>query len=310
MKKRKLRVGRLIMLIAILACIVFLLVMGITKLISHLSASKEIATEETTINELDYSEMKEFEFDLHSQGYMLVRINDFKVLYGKNLDEQFYPASLTKVVTLDTVINDDIDLNDTSYITSDDYNSLIDADASLAGLKVNYDYSIGDLLYALILPSGGDAALALENYYTYNEMNLVDDMGKLAEKLNLENSSFVNTTGLHQSNLYTTLNDYSKVVLDALNNTNSKKYLKTLTYDLEGKELNSTLISLTNNDENIEIYGGKTGYTPYAGENILVLYTYNNRSYMLILYGANGNPYNGENYHLNDVKTIFSELYN
>ena len=211
MKRRKLRVGRLAILIAILACIAFLVVTGITKLVSHLTTSKEITTEEKTINELDYSEMKEFDFDLHSQGYMLVRINDFKVLYGKNLEEQFYPASLTKVVTLDTVINDEIDLNDTSYITSDDYNNLIDADASLAGLKVNYDYSISDLLYALILPSGGDAALALENYYTNNDMNLVDDMGKLSEKLNLENSSFINTTGLHQGNLYTTLNDYSKV---------------------------------------------------------------------------------------------------
>ena len=124
-------------------------------------------------------------------------------------------------------------------------------------------------------------------------------------------SNFTNSTGLHNDNLYTTLNDYAKLVIDTLNNSDAKTILKSYSYTLDdGLTVKSTLSSLEGYFDDIEVYGGKTGYTDQAGENIMILYTVNNRSYMLILSGAPGNPYvAGENYHFIDAISVLKYLY-
>ena len=109
--------------------------------------------------------------------------------------------------------------------------------------------------------------------------------------------------------LYTSLNDYAVIVIDSLLNNNSKKVLKTNEYNLFGNTLKSTLYDLTLNDV-VHVYGGKTGYTPEAGMNIMCLFSHDNRSYLLILAGANGSPYTDGMYHIDDVNKIISNLYN
>ena len=306
MKKRRVRKDRVFILIVCLSLFLCSIFLAFNKIINYIYENKKIDLSSLDVNELDYSLMKEFDIDLYSKSYMLVRLNDFKVLYGKNIDSKFYPASLTKVLTLDTVVNNVDDLNDTSYLTSDDYNSLINENASLAYLSVDKNYSINDLLYALVLPSGGDAAIALENYFSQNNEDLVSLLNKRCDYLGLNNSHFTNTTGLHDDDLYTSLSDFSKIVIDCLNNDSAKKVLKSFSYTLsDGLTVKSTLKSLENKISDVEIYGGKTGFTSKAGENIMVLFSYENRSYLLILVNAPGNPYNyDENYHIKDVISV------
>lgn len=310
-RKRKIRYGRLTLLIVIAIGLFFLLGFLITKLIDINDSKNKVTINSLSINDLNYDDMKELDLNLYSNSYMIVRLNDFKVLYGKDIYNQFYPASLAKVMTLDTVISNVSNLDDTSYLTDDDYNLLIEENASLAGLKTGYNYTINDLLYALVLPSGGDSALALENYFSNNGIDLVSLMNEEVSLLHLNNSHFTNTTGLHDSNLYTSLDDYARIVINCLNNTNSKNVLKHTSYTIsDGQIMKSTLSSL-NNIDNAIVYGGKTGFTGQAGENIMVLFSTNNRSYLLILQGADGNPYNsGESYHLYDASSIIEYISN
>lgn len=306
-KKRKLRIGRLIFLIVLLSLILSGLIYALYKIENR----NEVFDKELTVNEIDYSEMKELDLDLYSKSYMLVRLNDFKVLYGKNIFEKFYPASLTKVVTLDTVVKNVDNLNDYSYISNNDYARLIEANASLAGIKVNYDYTLKDLLYALVLPSGGDAGLALENYFSSQGKDLISLMNSNLSSLGIKDSHFTNTTGLHDESLYTTLDDYARVVIDTLNNADAKEILKSYRYTLDdGITVRSTLRSLENYFDEITIYGGKTGFTGEAGENLMVLYSTGGRSYLLILASAPGNPYvANENYHFIDAVSVLEYLY-
>lgn len=308
-RKRRIRYGRLSLLIIIAIALVCLLGFLINKLIDINDQDNKVTLNTLSINDLNYDDMKQLDISLYSNSYMLVRLNDFKVLYGKNIYNQFYPASLAKVMTLDTVVNNVNNLNDTSYLTNDDYSLLIEENASLAGLKTNYNYTINDLLYALVLPSGGDSALALENYFSNNNLNLVNLMNTQVANLNLNNSHFTNTTGLHDNNLYTSLDDYTKIVINCLLNKEAKNVLKNTTYTLEdGLTVSSTLIDLTN-ITSATVYGGKTGFTGQAGENIMVLFNKDNRSYLLILQGANGNPYNsGEKYHIYDASSIIEYI--
>ncbi len=306
-KKRKLKIGRLLFLVFLLAVILFGFIFGLAKIINK----EELLEKEITVNELNYDDIQELDLDLYSKSYMLVRLNDFKVLYGKNINSSFYPASLTKIVTLDTVLKYADSLDDVSRITSKDYEELIEENSSLAYIKVDYDYSLKDLLYALVLPSGGDGARALENYFINNGQNLIDLMNQNMVSLDCLSSNFTNSTGLHNDNLYTTLDDYAKLIIDVLNYEDGKEILKSYHHTLaDGISVNSTLSSLENYFDDIRIYGGKTGYTGQAGENIMILYAVNNRSYMLILANAPGNPYvDGENYHFIDVISVLKYLY-
>lgn len=260
-----------------------------------------------TINVIDDGEALKLDLDLNSDKYLLFDVSNLKNVYAYKEDERMYPASLTKLMTLDVVLNCVDDLNDTSYITYAQREYLIEEDASMAGLQVEYDYSINDLLYALILPSGADGALALENYFESKGLDLVEQMNIQASKLGLTSSHFCNTTGLHDENHYSCLNDIFKIVMDVLSYKQGRIILETITYVLEdGLKLNTTLKYMRN--KKALVLGGKTGYTPEAGQNICVLYRANNRSYILLLANA-PRQYYKQMLHFDDSVEIFNALY-
>lgn len=299
--------------------VISLLVFSLVTLVNIIKTPKNtLDINDLNINELDYSEMQELDLNLYSNQYMLVRLNDFKVLYGKDLNVKFYPASLTKVMTLDAALTLSDTYTETSTISYDQYWALINDDASVAGIYPGKEQTLNDLFYELILPSGADAAEALNNYAKEKTgQDLVTIMQEKVEELGLTNSSFSNTTGLDDQNLYTSLNDYYEIVLDTIKNPTGKQVLKTLKYPFNNHlpDVSDTLthtiikyIDLSNRNDGVEILGGKTGYTPKAGQNVVVLYTYNNRSYMLILAGASGAS--SEHTNIKDANTILNYLYN
>lgn len=305
-KKRKVNVFRLLVLIILFLLIVGLIIFGVYSLFNTKEERKLDDEYFNNINTLDSSEVKQFDFDLNSTNYMLIRLNDFKVLYGSGIDERIYPASLTKVVTMNALVNNVTSLDETSSLSSEQMNELINENASIAYLKTDYDYSLRELLYALILPSGADGAMALSNYSTNHGIDLVIKMNELVSNLKLTNTHFTNTTGLHDDDLYTSLNDYSKLFINTLLNSDAKKVLKTLSFDTIDRTYNSTMKSL-GDIETVKILGGKTGFTGQAGECIAVVYEVNNRSYLLLLSGAYGE---GSGKHFEDVIKIMNELYN
>ena len=207
---------------------------------------------------------------------------------------------------MDALLHNVDDVSASSNYSSSQYNELIAQNASIANLAVNKEYSLEELLYALILPSGADAAVALENYCNENNINLIDEMNKLSKELNLNDSYFANTTGLHDDNLYTTLQDYTSLIIDTLKNDTGKKILKTLVHYGESGTYQSSLYALYQNGY-VNVLGGKTGFTYEAGLNLAVLYQFNNRSYLLLLANADGEYYMHNN--INDALKIFEHLY-
>ena len=261
----------------------------------------------------NYNQIKdiseEFDFNLHSFGYKLVDLSDFEILYEKNNTVQIYPASLTKVMTLDTVLNLTDSLDDVSHVTSAQVDYLIEEDASLAYIQRDTDYTLRDLLYGLILPSGADAAFALENYFNERGIDLVEQMNIQAAKLGCTNSVFKNTTGLHDGDHHTTLDDLFLIVMDCLKYEEGRKILSSLYYMLEDGTRITTGIRSVNENPAVEVLGGKTGYTPEAGLNIIVLYRNRGRSYVLLSCNAMGDIFNDEFWHFDDTLTVFANLY-
>ena len=260
------------------------------------------------IHEIDYSSARTFDFDIRSNEYMLVNLSEFKVEYCKDNDLRIYPASLTKLMTLDTVLNTFDDLSVTSSISNEQIIDLISQDASLASLQADYEYTLYDLLYGLMLPSGADAAIALENYFIENNLNLMEQMKLQLDKLNCNDTNFVNSTGLHDDNHYTTLNDLLKILLDVLSFESGRGILETVNYLSEDHILFRSALQLINVD-GIKVLGGKTGYTDESGQSVIVLYKANNRSYALFLANAMADSYYKQRYHLDDAMEIMNQLY-
>ena len=264
----------------------------------------------SSINVVKDIDERQFDFKTHSSHYFLADLTDYKVEYRYQTDEVIYPASITKLFVLDTVINALSDLSGTSSITHDEFMWLIEEDASLAGLYVDHEYTVEELLYALVLPSGGDAALALEDYFIENlGVSLVDMMNLRCEELGLKSSHFTNPTGLHDDNLYTCIDDIYTVVMDILKNDKGREIIESLYYVIDER----TVVYSTTNPAaktGIKVLGGKTGYTPEAGQSIVVLYKHNYHSYLLILMNAmGGGPATKEYFHYDDCYTIFDHLY-
>lgn len=278
---------------------------------SLLGCEKEIVEKHVdlnSVNEINYSNVGSFEFPIHSNEYLVIRMSDFKVLFSKDADKLMYPASLTKLLTMDTVLNVVSDLDEKSYVSVSQVNDLIADDASLAYIQTDYEYTIKDLLYALILPSGADAAVALENYFDKLGLNLVEEMNKQAKDLGCLNSNFVNTTGLHNDNHYTCLNDLLKIVMDILTYDEGRRLLETTRYTMNDGTLLHTTIRLFSNDE-INALGGKTGYTSESGQSIIVLFKKNNRSYLLMTGNAMGDISENQYWHFEDAMEIMNYLY-
>ncbi|MBQ1324173.1 MAG: hypothetical protein IIY30_10315, partial [Erysipelotrichaceae bacterium] len=89
------------------------------------------------VNVMDY-ETQEIDDALHSAEYLVIDMSDCDYLYAKNADARMYPASLTKLVTMDAVLNLSEDLSDHSSVTYDQVEALIDEDASLAYIQRDY----------------------------------------------------------------------------------------------------------------------------------------------------------------------------
>ena len=282
-----------------------LIVMCMTLLTS--CSEKDFVLDTSHINELK-DVHGEFDFRIHSNAYMLVDLTDFEILYAYRQDHKVFPASLTKVVTLDTVLNLVDDLNETSYVTYQQVEDLIKEDASLAYIKRDTDYTLRDLLYALMLPSGADGALALENYFTDRGMDLVEEMNRHCLEIGCRNSNFVNSTGLHDNNHYSSLSDLFLVVMDVLKFAEGREIIESLYYTLDdGLELASSIRATRN--RKTDVLGGKTGFTLEAGQNIIVLYRCKGKSYVLLTANAYGDYFGGEYWHFEDALSIFDHLY-
>ena len=246
--------------------------------------------------------------DLHSEEYLVIDMSDMDILYAHDNDKRIYPASLTKLVTLDTVLNLTEDLGEMSYYTMDQYWYLVQEDASMAYIQRDTLYTLEDLLYALILPSGADAAFALENYYSDRGVDLIEEMNLQAYRLGCKDSNFVNSTGLHDDDHYTSLDDLFLVVMDLLKFDVARQILESSYRFLGDGTLVGTTIGLVRRDLDFKVLGGKTGYTPESGQSIIALCKDKGKSYLVMAANARGGYSLGQYWHYDDVEEVFKEL--
>lgn len=218
--------------------------------------------------------------EINSSKAIMYNLDENKIIYEKNSEEKTSIASLTKIVTAITVIDNSSDLNKEVIITNNMLKGL-DGYAKI-GLKVGDKLSTVDLLYALMLPSAADAAQSL----AIDICGSIDDFSNLMnqelEKIGVSNSKFDNPVGMDSDNNYSTASDIAKILMYSLKNETFKTIFETDKYYINSinKTVNKTL-SNYNIDTSI-ITGAKTGFTYDAGLCLASTSTINDINYLLV----------------------------
>jgi len=249
---------------------------------------------EIELFEVDFSKSPSnfTEEDVNSKYAILIDAETGVVISHRSGNAKIYPASMTKVMTILVAVENIKDFNATFEMTYEIIKPLVDADATRAGFKEGEDVKIIDLLYGLILPSGGDCAIALAEYISGSEEEFVKLMNAKCEELGLENTHFSNTSGLHDENNYSTPADMAIIMKYAMENPICREVLSTYKYTTEkaeenpeGIELFSTMFSRMygNEVEGVDIVAGKTGYTTESGNCLVSYATKGEKSYICVL---------------------------
>ncbi|QUH19296.1 D-alanyl-D-alanine carboxypeptidase family protein [Alkaliphilus sp. B6464] len=255
--------------------------------------------------------------DLYSSNAILISLDDNTILLDKSSDERIYPASLTKIMTAILAIENLPDLGEMIHLPEDMFQELYSKNASMAGFLPNEKVAAIDLIYGVLLPSGAESSIGLADAIAGSEENYVELMNKKAKKLGMNNTHFTNSTGLHDQDHYSTVNDIAKLLEYALQNNTfrevytSKRYTtKATNFHPDGITFQSTMFKKmdTQDVNNGIIEGGKTGYTEEAKLCLASLAKIDGKEYILVTANADGNLQT-EQFNILDAFTVYNQIF-
>ena len=210
----------------------------------------------------------------------LFDISNRRLLYAKGMHERIYPASITKLMTA-LLAYENGNMDDTITINWEDLE--LESGSQVVGLKIGDQVRLGDLITAMLVHSGNDAAQAIARHIGGTQPAFVVMMNKRARELGATNTHFVNPSGLHDPDHYTTVYDIYLILNeishfeDFINTTQIRVYELTYT-DAAGSPMSVTLDSTdryitgeVQPPRNVTILGGKTGTTKAAGSCLALL---------------------------------------
>ncbi len=234
----------------------------------------------------------DLDLDLYSQYAYLVDPQTDIVYIDQQSDEKIFPASMTKILTVSLALEKIDNLQEEVTITQLDLNGLFESGASVAGFYSGEVVTYEDLLYGALLPSGADACNALARL-TYGDMtSFVEAMNQQAANLNLQNTHFVNATGLHDDQHYTTVKEMAIILEYALQNAEFVKIFETQQYQSSNgvHQWSSTLrrASLQQNIDISNIDGAKSGFTDEAQLTLASTMTIDGHQLILVTAYAQG----------------------
>jgi D-alanyl-D-alanine carboxypeptidase (penicillin-binding protein 5/6) len=203
----------------------------------------------------------EFVPNISAKEAIIMDADSKVVLYAKNPNVRSSTASTAKIMTALTAL-DYFKLNDILTVKE------ATADGSVLGLLQGENMSFENMLYAMLLPSANDAALAISQNYPGGEAAFVSKMNEKAKLFELNNTHYADPAGLIDEGDYTTPFDMARLASFAMQNPEFRKIVgskEQIIVDASGNnvyDLKNLNILLGQDGVN----GVKTGYTEEAGQ--------------------------------------------
>jgi D-alanyl-D-alanine carboxypeptidase len=260
-------VGGFFLTILLFLSILFIIRSPLFKSKSYIEAKFVETPFESVRNDIPASPVSEFDsFDqtfLEANVALYADLNTGHIYYAKNIDEQVYIASITKLMSA-LVALQRFELSESVEVKQDWF--------AQENMSWSIEMDKGDittvetLLNAMLISSYNDAAFALADHMEGGWEAFVEEMNLHAKTLGLENTEFFNPSGLddYGANVSTARDLYKLSTIVYRNNfimnTISKGYIK-LEWDIGEEDVYSTNVLLNQ----YGIIGGKTGQTEKAG---------------------------------------------
>lgn len=216
-------------------------------------------------------------------------LNSF--VFSKDIDEPQSIASITKLMSAIVFLESNPDLDSVYKIKAAD---------KVEGGKINLflgeELLLKDLLYTSLVASDNGATTALVGAMNLDQDEFVQRMNAKAREMSLLNTEFFDPSGLNPKNI-STAREVIKIFLEALRHDEIREAVSLTAYKyftIQGREkdIKSTdSYLLSDNDEEISAFGGKTGFIDEAGYCFVGMFTdlnYNNY-YAVVLNSENKN---------------------
>ncbi len=215
---------------------------------------------------------------VEAEGAVLMDAITGTVLYEKNANHTYYPASITKIMT-GLLAAEHCSLDEVVTYSHDAVYTVPVGYANIAAVE-GEQMTVEDCIYALLLPSANDAANALGEHISGSIEAFSQMMNERAAQLGAKHTHFVNPSGIHNEEHWTTPYDMAMIMRGCALNETFMQIDSAQTYVLPPTQLQEEERPMANlhrmlfpaREEYYEyVLGGKTGYTTPAG-NTLVTY--------------------------------------
>ncbi len=216
---------------------------------------------------------------IQSKAALLVDATTGSVIYAKNEHQELYPASLTKIMTallvLEAVDSGQLSLDQTLTASRTAMTTGLDEEGSTAGILEGEVMSVEDYLNCMLVVSANEACNVLAEAVSGSIDAFVEQMNARAQALGCEDTHFVNPTGLHDPQHYTSAWDLYLITKEALTHDDFMRICDSGTVTIPATNLSEARTLHTTNYlidgwrsrgyMNSDAHGIKTGSTSDAG---------------------------------------------
>ncbi|MCL2203259.1 MAG: D-alanyl-D-alanine carboxypeptidase [Defluviitaleaceae bacterium] len=235
-----------------------------------------------------------------SGGVVIMCANTGMVLYGHEYHTEFYPASITKVMTALVVLDHVQDLSERVPFSHHAVYS-IPRNSSHIAMNASETLSVYEALHALMLRSANEVSIALAEYVAGSEEEFVSLMNHRAASIGAVHTHFANSTGLPATGHITTAYDMALIMRETVRlYPVFGEIIATARFDIPPTERQPEVRALLTTNQlirqgpyfNPRVVGSKTGWTHAAGNTLVTYASYEGRRLIVtILQGAGSDPF-------------------
>lgn len=246
---------------------------------------------------------------IQADGGILMDADSGTILFEKNADQHFYPASITKILTA-LIIIENCDMNDIVTFSENAVNN-VESNSSNMAASPGDQLSVRDCLYGLMLASANEAANALAEHCAGSIENFVEMMNQKAANLGCTGSHFANPSGLNDEDHYVTARDMAIITKAAIENPTFVEIDSALYWthapikhypDPEDPHntvyAHHSMLKKNNSRYYPGAFAGKTGYTSLAGNTLVTCARQDGMTLICVIL-------NGHQTHYQDTKSLF-----
>lgn len=259
---------------------------------------------------------------VQSESAILMNMDIGEIVYEKNATSKEMPGALVQIMTAVIVLENCDNISEVKLTAPEEMYGVFEQeeypeDLRYANIEAGDTLTVEDLLYAMLLTSSVEAAYMLTEHFGGSQQGFADLMNAKAESLGMENTRFLNGTGLYSARQLTTAQDMMTLLAYAMTLQHFEEIACASAYTPSGAAAaektaewswqHSNLMA----DESSEFFcagvrGIKTGNTQEGGRAIACKGARDGNNYLLVCMNAPIEDMEGNNrfYHLEDAKNI------